>query len=524
MVETNGSRSLADIVRAQARRRPDAPALDVDGRALTFAELHDRSSRLAAGLARLGVGPGDRVGFLGKNGVEYFETVFAVAKLRAVTVAVNWRLTPGEIAHVLDDAGVRVVVVVGPDLTGHVRVIESTLATAPKIVSVGGGAGWEDFDALLDASPSTDPGLEGQPDDVVLQLYTSGTTGAPKGVMITNRNLFDGVMQLGDAWRLSSDAVNLAVMPMFHIAGCGWALVGMNLGCRTVVLPDVDPAQILAVIPEFGVTNVLLVPAVIRLLLQTPEVTATDLSTLRAIVYGASPIADAVLIEAMEQIGCEFIQVYGMTETSGAITQLEPTDHDALRRPELLRSCGREHAWVEIRIVDPDSGVDVPGGDVGELWTRSAQNMAGYWNDQATTDATIDPNGWLRTGDAGYRDEGGYLYLYDRVKDMIVTGAENVYPAEVENVLASHPDVADVAVIGVPDAHWGEAVKAMIVRRAGSEPTEGELLSFARDHLAGFKVPKSVDFTDVLPRNASGKLLKREIRGGYWDGATRQIG
>ncbi len=226
----------------------------------------------------------------------------------------------------------------------------------------------------------------------------------------------------------------------------------------------------------------------------------------------------------MEVFGCSFIQVYGLTETTGAITQLEPEDHDPVNRPALLRSCGKPYPWVEVRLVDQDTGLDVPDGTVGELWTRSPQNMKGYWANDEATNATIDSDGWLRTGDAGYRDENGFLFLHDRVKDMIVTGGENVYPAEVENVLAKHPDVADVAVVGVPDERWGEAVKAVVVKRDGSDVTDKDLITFAREHLAGYKLPKTVDFTDVLPRNPSGKLLKREIRAPYWEGATRQIG
>jgi long-chain acyl-CoA synthetase len=313
------------------------------------------------------------------------------------------------------------------------------------------------------------------------------------------------------------------MMPMFHIAGAGWSMVGLLFGCRTVVLRDVDPARILQVIPEFGVTNALMVPAVIQFVLATPGVETTDFSSLRALVYGASPITDKVLVQAIETFGCELIQVYGLTETTGAITQLEGSDHDPVGRPELLRSCGKPYPWVEMRIVDPDTGDDRPVGEVGELWTRSGQNMAGYWNNPEATAQAITPDGWFRTGDAGYADADGFLYLHDRVKDMIVSGGENVYPAEVENALMKHPGVADVAVIGVPDDTWGEAVKAIVVR-AADDLTEEAVIAFAREHLGGFKLPKSVDFTDVLPRNPSGKLLKRELREPYWAGVDRRVG
>jgi long-chain acyl-CoA synthetase len=261
---------------------------------------------------------------------------------------------------------------------------------------------------------------------------------------------------------------------------------------------------------------------VIQFLLLTPGVDTTDFSTLKMLAYGASPITDKVLVSGMETFGTQFIQVYGLTETTGAIVQLDPADHD-VNRPELLRSCGKPYPWVEMRVVDED-GNDVETGTVGELWTRSRQNMKGYWNNPEATAAAMTADGWFKTGDAGYRDADGYVYLHDRVKDMIVTGGENVYPAEVENVLMKHPAVADVAVIGVPDAKWGEAVKAIVVKAKDTDPTEQELITFCREHLAGFKLPKSVDFATELPRNPSGKLLKRELREPYWAGVDRRIG
>jgi long-chain acyl-CoA synthetase len=326
----------------------------------------------------------------------------------------------------------------------------------------------------------------------------------PKGVMLSNDNVFNGPFRLREQWRLDDDSVTLAMMPMFHIAGSGWAIVSLGFGCRTVVHREVDPPAILRDIEAFGVTNALFVPAVIQFLLLAPGVETTDFSSLRTIVYGASPITDTVLVEAMRVFGCEFVQVYGLTETTGAITQLEHDDHDPVGRPHLLRSCGRPYPWVEVRIVDPDTGAEVGEGEVGELWTRSCQNMAGYWGNDDATASVLDADGWFRTGDAAYVDADGYLYLHDRLKDMIVSGGENVYPAEVENVLARHPDVADVAVIGVPDDQWGEAVMAVVVPRPGSESTGDDLVEFARGHLGGYKLPKSVAFAEALPRNPSG--------------------
>jgi long-chain acyl-CoA synthetase len=514
--------SIAGIIRAHGRGRPQHPALEFEGRTITFGDLQERSSRLANALADLGVAAGDRVAFLDKNGVEYFEVTFALAKLNAVTVAVNWRLAPAEIAQIIDDARAKVVVV-GAEFMQHIEKTEAELATVSAIVAIGGHAGWHDYEALIAAADATDPGVEAAGEDVAFQLYTSGTTGLPKGVMLTNDNFFKGVMNVTESWRFTPESVNLAAMPMFHIGGSGWAMIGLYHGCQTVLLRDVDPVRLLDLIAEFRVTNAFIVPAVIQFLLQMPGIADADLSSLRAIVYGASPITDATLTKAMDAFGCEFIQVYGLTETTGAITQLDPEDHDP-GRAHLLRSCGKPFPWVEVRIVDPETGEDAPDGKVGELWTRSSQNMLGYWANPEATRSAVTDDGWFKTGDAGYRDEHGYLYLHDRVKDMIVSGGENIYPAEVENVLARHPDVADVAVIGVPDERWGEAVKAVVVPRPGSTATEQDYITFAREHLAGYKLPKSVDFAEVLPRNPSGKLLKKDIRAPYWEGAQRQIG
>jgi long-chain acyl-CoA synthetase len=361
--------SIAGIIRGHARERAQLPALEFDGRTVTFGELDDRSSRLANALADLGVVGGDRVAFLDKNGVEYFEVTFALAKLNAVTVAVNWRLAPAEIAQIINDARAKVVIV-SQEFLQHIEKIEPELTTVSAIVAIGGHAGWHDYEAIVATADATDPGVEAKGEDVAFQLYTSGTTGLPKGVMLTNDNFFRGIINVTESWRFTPDSVNLAAMPMFHIGGSGWAMVGLFHGCQTVLLRDVDPARLLELISEFHVTHAFIVPAVIQFLLQMPDIEKADFSSLRAIVYGASPITDTTLTKAMEVFGCEFIQVYGLTETTGAITQLDPEDHDP-ERPNLLRSCGKPFPWVEIRIVDPETGEDAPEGTVGELWTRS---------------------------------------------------------------------------------------------------------------------------------------------------------
>lgn len=506
--------TVADIARVFGAERPDATALIAGERTATFAELDARSNRVAQALRAAGVGFGDRVAFIEKNGIEFFEVACALSKLGAVVVPVNWRLAPPEMLHIIDDSGARVVIV-GTEFFGHVEAIKDRLTAT--LVAVGTHPRWPAFDVWTASYPAEDPCVTTRPDDLAFLMYTSGTTGSPKGVMLTNDNYFCKATGIADKWRFDADSVSLAVMPMFHMAGSGWAFVGLCEGARTVVLRDVDPAAVLDAVARHGITNMLLVPVVIQRLLNTPGVEATDFCALRAIVYGASPITDDVLVRALERFDCDLLQVYGQTETTGSITQLDRHD------PELLRSCGKPFPWVQVRIVD-DDGRDVPTGTVGELWTRSRQNMRGYWNNPAATAATITPDGWLKTGDAGYVDREGYVYLHDRVKDMIVSGGENVYPTEIENVLMTHPDVADVAVIGVPDPAWGEAVKAIVVPAADSSPVEADLIAYARDRLAGFKLPKSVSFADDLPRTPSGKILKRALREPYWEGVERRIG
>ncbi len=514
--------SLADIVREHGENSPNKTALEVGDRTVTFGQLHDRSSQAAQAFRDAGVGREDRVAFIEKNGAEFYEVTFGLAKLGAVCVAVNWRLAAPEMKQIIDDAKAGVVVV-GPDFFAHVEQIEDDLPGVHTIIAIGEHPRWESFEEWIAIRPAADPDVRTTGDDVAFQLYTSGTTGLPKGVMLKNDNFFGAISGTAEMWRFTPDSVNLAMMPSFHIAGAGWGMVGLYFGCKNVVMRDIDPAAILKAIPEHRITNAFMVPVVIQFLLMTPGVEETDFSSLRALVYGASPITDDVLVKGIERFGCEFIQVYGLTETTGAITQLDGVDHDPEKRPELLRSCGRPYPWVELRVVDGE-GNDVPTGTVGELWTRSGQNMVGYWDNPEATAAAVTADGWFKTGDAGYLDDEGFVYLHDRVKDMIVSGGENVYPAEVENALMTHPDVADVAVIGVPDERWGEAVKAIVVKAGDSDPSEADLIAHARTLLAGFKLPKSVDFAETLPRNPSGKLLKRELREPYWEGIDRRVG
>ena len=509
--------SLAQIVRQHAAATPQAPALSFEGSTLTFAQLDGLSSQSANALRAEGVQAGDRVALLTKNRPEFYELLFACSKIGAILVGLNWRLAQAEISAIAADASPSVVIV-GPD---EQVLLSDALRSDPglrRIVTLG-----DEYDAWRAKASAVDPGHVGLPDDVSLVLYTSGTTGLPKGVMLTNQGM-SYTPRLGESWGMGPDSVNLVAMPMFHIGGSGYGMSTMAVGGHTVLMREVNPAQAIDNIAKYRVTHCFFVPAVVQSLLLTPGVEQADLSSLQLLMYGASPIGDALLRQAIKVLGCRFMQAYGMTESSGTIVVLEPRDHDPDgERAGLLRSCGRALPWVELRIIDPNTLQDVATGKVGEIWVRSGMVMKGYWHQPEATQETIMPGGWLRTGDAAYQDAQGYIYLYDRFKDMIVSGAENIYPAEVENALGGHPAVLELAVIGVPSERWGETVKAIVVLRPGQQATEAELIAYARERLARYKCPTSIDFAPTLPRNASGKLLKPELRRNYWKGHDRGI-
>jgi long-chain acyl-CoA synthetase len=498
---------LTDIVRDHARDRGDHTALTAGDHSLTYAGLEERSARIATGLVALGVGEGGRVVWVGKNAVEFFELLFAAASVRAGVAPLNFRLTPDELIDLADDAEAGLVVL-GPDFAG----LREKLDHGGRRVLVVG----EDYEGWVDGlTERTEPGGDADDEGTVLQLYTSGTTGRAKGVLLSHRN-FGGLLSVGGHWSFDDESVGLVAMPLFHIGGSGFALVCLSFGARVVLVADIVPPQLLDTMESEGITNAFLVPAVLQFLCQVPGAAQRDWSKLRAVAYGASPITGAVLNKVLETFRAPLFQVYGSTETTGAITQLDPDDHDPDGpRAHLMRSAGRAYPWVELTIVDPANDTELPADEVGEIWIRSSQVTSGYWQRPEETEKSITSDGWFRTGDGGYLDGEGYLFLTDRIKDMIVTGAENVYPIEVENVVAQHPSVADVAVIGVPDVTWGEAVKAIVVAEEGATIDPDELLEWTKERIAGFKRPRSVDVVDELPRNASGKILKKDLRARY---------
>jgi long-chain acyl-CoA synthetase len=334
----------------------------------------------------------------------------------------------------------------------------------------------------------------------------------PKGVLTTHRNLA-AAAETSPRWGFDADTVSLTPLPMFHIGGIGWAFLGLWNGATTILVSEFVPEAVLDLLEHERVTNAVFVPTMLQMLTAVAGTAQRDYSALRSIAYGASPITTPVLKAALRTFRCALFGIYGLTETTGAAVQLDADDHDPDGpRQRLLRSVGRPYPWVELRIVDPATGARCGAHEVGEVWLRAPNVMAGYFKRPEETAAAITEDGWLRTGDGGYLDDNGYLFLTDRIKDMIVSGGENVYPIEVEEALAQHPAVAEVAVIGVPDGRWGETVKALVVPRAGRVPTADELIAFARERLAGYKLPRSVVLVDDLPRTPSGKVLKRELR------------
>jgi long-chain acyl-CoA synthetase len=516
--------TLGDLARFHGAGRPAQEAMWFEGRSTSYGEFDRHTNQVANGLLAAGLRGGSRVGFMDKNSDHFYEIVFGCGKANCVSVGINWRLAPPEVAYILNDSKAEVLFV-GPDFYALADSIRAEVPTLKRIVAMGEGHGeWPSFEQWRDGFADADPGIPVTTDDVAIQMYTSGTTGHPKGVQLQHRCFFD-------LWRhapapdmafneWTERDVNLVAMPSFHIGGVGWGILGIRPGARNVIVREFDPGTTLDMIQQFGITKLFLVPAAIRMTLLHPKARETDYATVQYIHYGASPIPLDLLREAIEVFQCGFVQLYGMTETTGSATYLPPQDHDP-QGNERMRSAGKPFPGVRIKVVD-EQGQPLPPRQVGEICIASPVNMLGYWNlPEATAKTLID--GFVHTGDAGYLDEDGYVYVHDRVKDMIVSGAENIYPAEVESALFGHPAVADVAVFGVPDERWGEAVKAAVVLKPGATATADELIGFARSRIAGYKLPKSIDFIPELPRNPSGKILKRELRKPYWEGMTRNV-
>lgn len=515
---------LHELFDCHAREYPGAECIVFEGRTLTYGEAQAEANRIAHALQASGVAPGQRVGVLAKNCPELVLFYLGCFKAGAVPVPLNYRLAAPEWQFIIGDAEV-VLLVARAELVAAVDAVRAELPAVREWIALDAAppAGWRAWDAWLDGQPTTAPSVRIEPQADAYQMYTSGTTGLPKGAVIQHAALFANIVQIAATEVRFGERV-LIVAPLYHAAAALSAFRALACGAALFVQEDFVPAAAVAALADERIAVALLVPAMIQAcLMMVPDVAARQYPTLRVIVYGASPIGESTLRRALEVFDCDFVQGYGMTETTACATGLSAAAHRRALRdaPHLLLSAGRAIAGTEVRVVGAD-GAALPPGEVGEVTVRGPQLMRGYWK-RPDANAESLRDGWMHTGDAGRLDEEGFLYIEDRVKDMIVSGGENVYPREVENVLLAHPAVADAAVIGVPDPRWGEAVKAIVVLRPGASASADDIVGFCRGKLGGYKLPRSVDFLDALPRNPSGKVLKRVLREPYWKDEKRGV-
>lgn len=521
MIDLESIRTLADIPAAQARVRGEAVAVKFGERETSFAELDARSNRVGQALIASGLAPGDRVSVLTKNHDSWYPLFFGAARARACFAPINCRLAPAEVGFIVGDAGPKLLFV-GEDFFDCALAAVADLAAPPRLIALyGEHPAFESWSAWLGDASDAPLGDRPQLIDDVLQLYTSGTTGLPKGVVLTNANYraFLEAASEVDGFAYGEDETVMIVMPLFHVAGTNVSFSGLAQGGRLVLVKDFTALDAVRMMREENVAHAFLAPAMIQMMLLQPDANNGSYLALRSIAYGASPIAEDVLRRARATFGCDFVQFYGMTESAGGGSYLSPSAHDL---PGKLTSCGKPWPGAAMAILDGE-GQELGAGEIGEIAIRGGIVMKEYWNRAAATEEALS-GGWLHTGDVGYRDADGFYYVHDRIKDMIVSGGENVYPAEVESAIMGCPGVADVAVIGVPDEKWGESVKALIVPTPGATPAPADIIAWARERIAAYKIPKSVAFVDMLPRNPSGKVLRRELRAPYWEGRDRAVG
>ncbi|QIB67397.1 long-chain-fatty-acid--CoA ligase [Kineobactrum salinum] len=519
---------MHDPFNFQAKSRGSSPFASCEGVSITYAEAHERTERLASIISEQGVRKGDRFCLLMRNSIDYILLIYAGSRIGAVPVTLNYRLAPPEWADTIADSESGLIVS-DIEFCEAVDAGLSQLENAPAIsrVSIGSGAcNWHSLEDALNNTRSACRPVALHPDDAALQMYTSGTTGKPKGVVLSHRAFVSNITQslFSMPYRLNPGERTLVVLPLFHIAAIATSFSAVSSGAMLVVHREVNPVAIANSLVHDEIVVASLVPAVIQLLLTgVPELEAMEFPKLAFVGYGASPIAEPVLRRAMEVFKCHFAQGYGMTELAGSCALLTEEDHRRALAddPGLLLSAGKALPGVQLRIVGSDE-VDLPPGEVGEVLVRGPQLMSGYWRMSEETAETLR-HGWLHTGDAGYLDAEGYLYIYDRIKDMIVSGAENIYPSEIESVLHRHPGIADASVIGVPDERWGETVMAIVVTKPGAALSEDELDRFCRKRLGAFKVPRKYTFVQSLPRNPAGKIVKKELRKKYWADQPRQV-
>ena len=502
---------LSDIPTISAHHEPDVVAIHFQGRAITYLQLRDRCNQLSNALLQIAT-PGDRVAILSENSPEYVECYYGVPGAGMALTLLNYRLSARELTYIIGNSE-PTVLITEPKYLGIIRQIRADIPSVRHLILIGGNADdCVSYDDFITPAPITAPAARPSEDALCWLLYTSGTTGLPKGAMLSHRNLMAAVLNSMCTWPTAGDEVNLFTFPLFHVAGYVMPLHHIRAQ-PVVLLRAFDPETLLKNVQQYRVTNMAMAPTMLAMLLEDPGTDRYDLSSLRRFGYGASSMPGEVLRRARArwpQIG--FTTGFGMTELSGNVMFMGPEDHAraAERGLEILRSVGRQMPLARVRVID-ENDRDSPPGVAGEIVIKGDQVLSGYWrNPEATEKSFVD--GWFRSGDVGRWDENGYLYIVDRKKDMILTGGENVYPREVEEVLYEHPSVLEVAVVGASDPTWGEKVVAVICRREGFDASPEELIAFCRERIASYKKPRHVVFIDTLPKNASGKVLKRELR------------
>ncbi len=523
MTDAPAPQYLDDRLNYWAQVTPDVECMSYLERSWTFGQWHERVRRCAGALRQAGVGRGDVIAFLDKNHPACVEMTIAAAMLGAANAVINFRLAGAEIDYAINDSGAKLLVV-GSELLPTIDQIKDQLPGVQTIWEVTpDGAEGDEYEQALGQAEQIDRDPAVTPDDVVLVMYSSGTTGRPKGVMITQRALIAHTLNAHDGWEFDPGDKNMVAMPLFHVGGTSYVQFGIHDGVPSVMTRDPDGASLAGAILK-GANRTFLVPAVLAQVLQAGPDAIKLFGALKTYCYGASPMPLPLLRAAMEAWpDADFIQVYGLTEVCGVATHLMPDDHRDADHPERLVSAGTPVPGVEVKIVDPATLEEVPVGEHGEIWMRTPQLMLGFLNKPEATAEVITDDGWFRTGDMGKVDEGGYVFVQDRLKDMIISGGENIYSPEIERVLAEHPAVMEVAIIGVPDDTWGEVVKAVVSLNEGHTATEAELIDYCKESLASYKCPKSVDIVELLPRNPTGKILKRDLRQPYWQGRESSI-
>ena len=502
----------------RARRTPNRKALTFEGTTWTYAEIQDRIDRLAAVLKTQGVCPGDRVAFLGLNQPLFLEALFATARLGAIFVPLNYRLSGPELSYIINNAGVHTLIADAP----HRPVIDTVRDGLPCRCFISADQPADGWPAAEDLRAHQTPLRHGVPvveDDVAIIMFTSGTTGRPKGAMLTHGNIWWNNVNVFHAYDVLESDVSLLVAPLFHIGGLNVnSLVIWQKGGHIVLHRGFDPKRALDDIAAYGITTMFAVPAMLLFISQQPAFATANLATLGTIVCGGAPVPEP-LMRVYAARGVPINQGYGLTETAPFVSFLAPE-----WGMSKLGSAGQAPLLCEIRVVDAN-GRDVAGPNVkGEVITNGPNIMKGYWNDPEATAAAIDPEGWFHTGDIGYLDEDGFLYIADRLKDMVITGGENVYPAEVESALYDHPAIAEIAVIGLPDEQWGEAVVAVAALKPGMALDLDTLRTFGTERLARFKLPRRLELMQALPRNPAGKVLKFELRAQFAAAAAAAAG